>query len=271
MKTILSFSGGLDSIYVLWKELNETSNDVTAVFHLSGLITGEQMSLYSVKGVEPVEVLEQQWVAVQQMKSVIEENSRSFTLEKAIYDPKYINTINVQYNHGSVFRTAYAVENINAGLFDRYVTGHCRDNDGYTASLSSTWRPGTASSLSVEYFKQHASRGEIVFPLLAMNYSTANAIAELPQSLVDVQASYLGQTDPQTSYKYCIQVYAKTLLLEGKTPAQIYDIITEKSVIPGGMWRTQKRWLADVVPQYKTNLHVDWPMPDWGTSYKVPE
>jgi hypothetical protein len=270
MKTLLAYSGGLDSIYVLWKELTQTSNDVTAVFFDSSTITEDQRILFSMKGVDPVSYSEEQWIACLQSCEVIMGATRSFELQKMSYNPAYINPTQVQYNHGAVFRTAAAVDSLNNGTFDRYVTGHCRDNDGYTASLSVSWRPGTASSLSLEYFKAHATRGEFAVPLYDMQYTTANALYDLPQELIDVQSAVLMGANDNTHYKWAMQTYARRLLVEGKTTAQIYDIITEKSVLPNNVWRSQKRWLSNEVPEYVSDLSVDWPMPNWASSYTVP-
>lgn len=270
MKTLLAYSGGLDSIYVLWKELTETSNDVTAVFFDTQNITNDQKTLFSMKGFPDATSSNAQWLSVLESASVMQQTVRQFELQQVFYDPQYINPTQVQYNHGAVFRTAYAVEKLNDSTFDRFVTGHCRENDGYTASVSPTWRPGTASSLSLDYFKAHANRGQFAVPLYDMQYTTAYAIRDLPEALLNVQSCVLLGDNTNAEYKWAMQTYARRLLVEGKTPAEIYDIITQKSVMPNNMWRSQKRWLSEEVPEYQTNLSVDWAMPNWAGSYTVP-
>jgi hypothetical protein len=270
MKTLLAFSGGLDSIYVLWKELTETSNDVTAIFFDSSSITENERLSFSIKAVEDGKYATSTWQNVQDLCAVIQQSTRPFTVVKQLYDAQYLTTVEVQYNHGAVLRTAAAIDKLNSNEYDRFVTGHCRDNDGFSASLSPSWRPGTASSLSVQYFKAHATRGSIVFPLYDMQYTTAYALSELPQPWIDMIQYHPISEFKNSNYKYAVQTYAKRLLVEGNTPAQIYDIITQKSVMPNNMWRSQKRWLSDEVSEYKATVDVDWPMPNWASSYTVP-
>lgn len=269
MKSLVALSGGLDSVYALWKELQFTSNDVTAVYFDSGRITFNEILMFSMKGFYGPGENEGYWQSCQQLASAIEPLTRPFNLVRMYQDISYVNASQVQYNSNDVMFTALATNELNNGNYDRFVTGHCRDNDGFMVSRSPSWRPGTATSLCRQYFQTHATRGEIAFPLYDMNYNKAYALVELPQSILDVQITVAPSRDLST-FKYAMRTYVSNLLVESYTPAQIYDIIGQKSTMPNNMWRSARRWMADEIPEYQAELDVDWPMPVWSTGYVVP-
>jgi tRNA(Met) C34 N-acetyltransferase TmcA len=49
MKTVLTFSGGIDSTYVLWKLLSETQDEITAIFISSDNLSPADFSRYDLR------------------------------------------------------------------------------------------------------------------------------------------------------------------------------------------------------------------------------
>lgn len=274
MKSIVAFSGGLDSVYVLYKELTETSNDVTAVYFVTGDYLYNIRQKYKVNALTTPAQSAELANKIVDLVDVIKSKTRPFDLAIVPYDMSKIVRIENGSNHASVLRVKWAIDRINAGMADRFVAGHCRDNDGALADNAETQKTDTASSLSMDAFKALATRGEYALPLQDVNYTIAHAYAELPQELLDAHLSCdssatIGPCG--VCYKCSMHQYAKGKLASGMTPDQFFEHTMSKSMISPGMWRSERRWLAEEVPTYQTDITNDWPMPEFPTSYKVSE
>lgn len=275
MKTLVAFSGGLDSIYVLWRELVNTNNEVTAVFYNGDKITNELRDEFNVLNVEDKNFCNIRWIQLQKITNAMMAETRQFQVMKESYDPVFLNKEDKCFNHGAALRTAMAVRRINNGEYDKLVSGVCRDNDGYQINRNSFVRNETASSLMTKYFIKHARRGELSLPLLDMKYTTANALSELPKHIVQLNRSCTSSLLSNAiacnyCYKCLMHSYSHHLLSEGKTPDEIYDIYTEKSLQADGSWRSQKAWICEEIPSDLENSKRTFPMPEWGHSYIVP-
>jgi hypothetical protein len=274
MKSIVAFSGGLDSIYVLWKELTETSNEVTAVYFVTPSDVMRLKEKYKFQAYTNQMQSDSLSLRMTGLADVIANKTRPFHMAIVPYDLSKVVRPENGSNHAAVLRVKWAVDRINAGLADRFVSGHCRDNDGFSAKAHTTQQPATASSLSMDAFKKYATRGEYALPLQDMNYTIANAYAELPQELIDINLSCESAAfqDPcGRCYKCRMHQLAKDKLASGMTPEQFFAYTVSKNELPNGMWRSQKVWIAEEIPDYVPETDQDWPMPTWATSYKVPE
>lgn len=278
MKTILTFSGGLDSIYALWLELTTTDNEVTAVYYSAEDFSFEYLKNLNTVEIENKETSPLRWYYVQQIAEVMRSVApRSFTLVKEKYDPSYLDP-NASLNFGPTFRAAHVVRDINDGKYDRFISGINRDNDGWFINNPVVTNNDSASSNIMDYFIAHAIRGEIAFPLMEVNYTPAMAFSELPPALLEVYRSCqinLKSTKDNTCdlcYKCMMHKYVKRLMSEGKTPSEIYELYTDKSTLPNGKWKSQKIWLAEEIPGYNTALGWNniYDVPRWGHYYKVP-
>ena len=272
MKSIVAFSGGLDSIYVLWKELVETSNEVTAVYFVTPQVVETIKVKHKLQAFTNAGLSESLATKMVSLANAIQLQTRQFDIAIVPYDLSKV--VRSGSNHAAILRVKWAVDRINAGLADRFVSGHCRDNDGFSAKAADTQESATASSLSMDVFKMLATRGEYALPLQDMNYTIANAYAELPQELIDINLSCESaafQEPCGVCYKCRMHQLAKTKLASGMTPSQFFDYTVSKNELPNGMWRSQKVWIAEEIPEYVPETNQDWPMPTWATSYKVPE
>ena len=272
MKTIVNFSGGLDSIYVLWKELTTTDNEVTAVYYSGENLTREQISEFPSLQITTGKPAALRWMYCQQIAEVMKKETRDFTLVKEMYDLSLLDE--AEYAYSPLFRTLHSVEDINAGQYDRMISGISRDNDGWYIKGEND---SSSSYRSMDCFIKKATRGEIAFPLLDSEYTPAHAFVELPESLLAIHRSCdtnlysTKNISCHNCYKCHMHKYARKLMSEGKTPAEIYDIYTERSMMPNGMWKSQKIWLAEEINHHKPDIENNiYPVPKWGTYYKVP-
>jgi hypothetical protein len=276
MKTLLAFSGGIDSIYLIWKELRETNHEVTAVFYTGERIDTEMRNELHVLNLEDRKFADVRWVQIQKMAKAIEDVTRPFSIIREAVDPDLLDQQNKLFNHAASLRTAMAVRHLNAGLYDRFVAGSSIDNDGYLINKHSFIANETASSLMTKYFLKNAKRGELCLPFCDSEYTVAEAIQNLPDWLVAMNRSCQAMLSSNANscnqcYKCMTHEYARELLTEGKTTKEIFDLYMQKSKMPDGTWRSQQVWISEEVPCNISSPINTMPMPQWGHSVKIGE
>jgi hypothetical protein len=109
MKSLVTFSGGIDSTYVLWKLLTETNDDITAVYFDFSQIGVDMKTEKNAVKIHQLEVL------VERLKAV-----RNFTF---IHHIAKNDEIIPQLEHKLLFAIKYAAPYINDGTYDRLVSG----------------------------------------------------------------------------------------------------------------------------------------------------
>jgi 7-cyano-7-deazaguanine synthase in queuosine biosynthesis len=274
MKTLLAFSGGIDSIYLLWKELRETNHEVTAVFYTGENINTDMRNDLKVINVEDRKFADVRWVQIQKMAQAIMDVTRPFSIIREAIDPALLDEENTLFNHAAAHRTAMAVQHLNAGLYDRFVAGSSIDNDGYLINKYGFVANETASSLMMKYFLKNAKRGKLCLPFCDSEYTVAEAIQNLPDWLVAMNRScQLMHSSTVNACNHCYKCmtheYARELLAEGKTTKEIFDLYMQKSKMPDGTWRSQQVWIAEAVPCNIVSPIDTMPMPQWGRSVKI--
>ena len=257
MKTLITFSGGLDSTYSLWKLLSETSDEVTAVF-------------INVENIEPGLALRYDLRAFSGSDSTtaaiaaqwLQTNVRSFNFVSQPFDASHVVRGVGNANSPQTYIARYAIPRINSGEFDRLICTSEKENDGWSngGSINSR-RPGSVAAR--EIFVAGATRGSIEFPLITSNYTQANAIAEMPSALMDIVALCPVEND---GYKCMKKRWFQNLLDQGKTPAQCYDIWYQKCTSYQNKWFTMKTWLYDVAPDDNNTWGT---LPQWPTNYSA--
>jgi len=274
MRTLLAFSGGIDSIYLLWKELKETNNEITAVFYTGEKINTEMRNKLKVLNLEDKMFSDVRWIQIQIIANAIMRDTRQFSIIREAIEPEFLDKENTLFNHAAALRTAMAVKHLNSGLYDRFVAGSCIDNDGYIINKNEFIANETASSLMTKYFIKNAKRGELCLPFCDEEYTVAEAIKKLPEWLVAMNRSCLQTLSMKITacnqcYKCMMHEYARTLLSEGKTTKEIFDIYMQKSIMPDGTWRSQKVWIAEEIPSILSPTINTMPMPQWGHSIRI--
>lgn len=279
MKTLVAFSGGVDSLYVLWNELTKTNHEVTAVFYTGEKIDSAMRNKFNIINVESQAFANARSIQLKDIADKIMKATRQFTFIKESIEPELLDTDidnPLLLNHAATLRTAMAVKKINAGTYDCFLTGISKDNDGYLIKRNGFKNNESASSLAMKYFIKNAKRGELRMPLCDSDYTVAQAIKELPDWLVAINRSCqmtLSSTITACNncYKCITHEYARDLLKDGKTLQEIYNLYMKKSILPNGQWKSQQVWIAEEVPCGLASDIVSYPEPDWGHSYKVPE
>ena len=278
MKTLLAFSGGIDSIYLLWKELRETDNEITAVFYTGEKIDEDMREKFKIINVEDKRFADIRWVQLQKMVKAIADETRQFSFIREPLDPQFLdkNTDNKNlFNHAASLRVATAVRHINAGTYDRFAVGTAIDNDGFPINKQGFRANESASSLITKYFIANAKRGELYMPFCDYGYTVAEAFQYLPDWLIAMNRSCaipLSNVNAcNQCYKCMTHEYARTLLAEGKTTKEIFDLYMQKSKMPDGTWRSQQVWIAEAVPCNIVSPIDTMPMPQWGHSVKIEE
>lgn len=279
MKTLLAFSGGIDSIYLLWKELTETNNEITAVFYTGEKIDTEMRNNFNVLNVEEKMFAQVRTVQLQKIASEIMKQTREFVFITEAIDPVFLDTDTNNkklLNHAATLRTAMGVRDLNDGKYDRFAAGSCIDNDGYLINKNGFVANETASSLMTKYFIKNAKRGELHLPFCDEEYTVAEAIENLPDWLVAMNRSCQLMLSSNINacnqcYKCLTHEYARMLLSEGKTTKEIFDIYMKKSIMPDGTWRSQQVWIAEEIPSVLSPTINTMPMPQWGHSVRIEE
>jgi len=256
MKTLITFSGGIDSTYALWKLLTETQDEVTALALSTETLTEAmrlRFDLRSFQGVDVAETVE----AANWLKA----NVRNFTLVVHNFDPTYAVKGYGNVNSPQTYTVRYAVSRINAGEFDRLLCTSEKENDGWSnGGTISTRRPGSMAARDI--FVATATRGTVEFPLISSDYTQANAFAELPIGLLAI----IDNDGPDDqSFKAMKRRWIKAQLASGKTPSQVWDLYYQNCTVYQGKWFSMKHWINGIEPTDQNT----WSMPEWPASYTV--
>jgi hypothetical protein len=257
MKTLITFSGGLDSTYALWKLLTNTSDEVTAIYINTQNIDGAWRIRYDLRAFSGVNN-----ALTNQAAQWLQTNGRSFTLIDQPFDTNYVVRGVGNPNSPQTYITRYAVPRVNAGEYDRLICTSEKENDGWSNGGSiETRRPGSMAARDI--FAASATRGSIEFPLIASDYTQATALAEMPAELLAIVN--VCQLD-DTSYK-CMKIHwFQNLLDQGKTQAEIYALWYQNCTAYNNRWFPMKTWLSgDVASDDNT-----WAaLPQWPTSFST--
>lgn len=256
MKTVIAFSGGLDSTYVLWKLLSSTDDEVTAIHvDTTGVSpsTRYRYDLRAFDGGNDNAQLVVDW---------LQANVRSFTYIRHDFDEAYVVRGIQDVNNTQTYLVRYLATLINDGQYDQLVCCPEKENDGYAnGGTIFSRRPGGMAARDL--FISLATRGKIDFPLIETNYTQAVALKGLPK---DLSAIVYAQGTSQFGFKLQKKMWFQTLVWSGKTPEEIWDIYYAKCTAVPGKWHSMKFWVLGQEPTEATT----WDMPTWPSSYEVP-
>jgi hypothetical protein len=279
MKTVLPFSGGLDSTYCAWSILSSTDDDLTLVFlDLSNSPDGV-LDTYGYANVTKKDVNAFSKYSVQKIHAWLSKNVRPCSLVFIDLDQMMLSEN--KRNGSSAIQCLFPllVEKVNSGEFDRIISSHERENDGGANGGSRVGedgklKRGIGAKRTLEYFESNAVRGSYDFILLEKKYTQANAIKELPAELYNFTVSCdnvkngigCGECFKCNKRKFfCDQIES------GMSVDAIYDkYIAQCSV--DGRWWSMKNWIGVYMPTINSQIvKKTWNMPDWPSSYKVQE
>jgi 7-cyano-7-deazaguanine synthase in queuosine biosynthesis len=226
MKTVVAFSGGLDSTLVLWKLLTETDEEITAVY-LDGQGVDDDIMTSKSEG---------QFVRAQKVVEELQK-IRPFTLIKYTINSEEVTE---EIHHKILLFIQYAAPFINDGTYDKLV--HCATYEDHHQKLYSHLEYTPTYYAAKRLFDKLCTRGIYSNPLVTdtwyTKYTRAYALKDLPENLKNIVAScvnisYNISTDTYDACGSCskclIDKKFKEFLEAGKTPAEILEWKEQKS------------------------------------------
>jgi 7-cyano-7-deazaguanine synthase in queuosine biosynthesis len=267
-KTIMPFSGGLDSTYALWKTLRETDDAVTVV-----TITGQHHDTRKPLRASAGLLSPHGWEKAKQVADAVAAATRAFSFEVKEVNAD-LDTNQFVPGVGQV-SLRMATDRVNSGEFDCVAATYEMDNDGTLWGGTKSFQFLTSAMVAHENFKRYATRGRIEFPLIEMGYTQAVALRDLPPSLYAlafscdrgvVEGAACGRC-----YKCCKRKFFKILLDGGQTVDDIRNLWRDRSTTPDG-WVPMKLWLGEYIPEYLSWWDPDtppYPMPSYPQAYEV--
>ena len=252
MRTLMGFSGGLDSTYVLWKLLTTTNHQITVVhINFDSELASIQYPNYRFGGYD--DPCSKKIAAIKKKKMLkvldwLRSNVRSFNYQELEVEERYLSKD--LPNCSNSFMSFYAAEQINENLFDKIVFSMEKENDGSSLSFSIN-----GSTTAYRIFYNIAKRGSISFPLLDMNYHQGYAIKELPKDLYKLTRSCNHIDEFGNECNVCFKCrkreYFSAQLNNGKTLTEIYDQYIKESYVDDDKWLSLKSWLMKYDEVYK--------------------
>lgn len=262
MKTFVSFSGGMDSTYLLWKLLSETTDEIIALNLDVDNTDPYIVRKYGLRAFTHEGGSSAHADKIHNIAQYLKTNVRDFTLVKEPISVEFLSRDINSPNNPPGYLTRYAVQKINNGEIDRFCCSNEWENDGHAhgGTIGRNRRPG--AWVAREIFEATATRGSIEFTLLDMDYNQSYALAEMPKELIDM----IRYPKSKNEFKNTKVSWFKRQLNEGKTPAEIGAMAKAKCMLPNGKWHSMKSWINDEEP----NDSNTWDVPTWPSSYTVP-
>tara|TARA_R110002126_G_scaffold204390_1_gene351792 strand:- start:2415 stop:3230 length:816 start_codon:yes stop_codon:yes gene_type:complete len=267
MKTIIGNSGGLDSTYALWKLLSGTAEEVTVVLLNTDDLTPQIRTKYDVRSFNSGQSNKRRSSRVRSIVDWLSTNVRPCTLAEVNIDASLLNR-GVEYpNNPQTVIVDWAIGKINANLADKVVVTTERENDGFSNGGTIAGRaPGALAARN--RFVDNATRGQLSFMLLDIDYHQGMAIREMPADLFALTRSCDNPAPEPCGicFKCSKRKFFAEAISGGKSDDEIRTYIASKSELPDGRWMTMKNWLKDDVLTYVGGGDKTWDMPVWPSS-----
>ena len=244
MKTLVLWSGGADSTFLLNKLLTETSDEVTTL-------------TFGGQGFASTETTQEQLLNLPKLEAELQKVRPFFTTR--------INFADLNISNPSVSRhyytsfVSYAAPLLNDGTYDRIASGRTWEQHDQTVIPSLNIRGLPSTFAAHRLFKKSATRGSLWEPLITHDfvnkYGRYHALTMLPQNLANEIVSCAVSTYDQTSSKYvaCGHCYkcmwdrkVNGFIAEGFGPDEIGFYRRSKSLQYGGgrnLSAVMRHWL----------------------------
>lgn len=206
MKSLIAFSSGYDSLYIAWKYLTETDNDITLCFFDYSMVT--QIPKHGYGGFQLYNNLSHKINSINSHR-YLKNNIRDCNLRihvQTFMSPKF--------DHARQFVNT-AVNWINDNEYDEIVHGS-----------SGLYSP--RAKIVQKEFDKNAKRGRISFPLIENKKTIADLIYELPEDLQPYAISCNAPDAVMSECGECHKCYRNQIIKQqkilGKTPQEAYGI-----------------------------------------------
>lgn len=231
------WSGGLDSTYLLWRTAVTTSDEIVVIHKREEFDTVFERAKSLIREFEvrikPLHsfiVLDHDFITEYKLPIALRQGARQPSWPLA----------------------AYAAQLCEQGKVDKLLSGHEIDNDG----LRGLKREDGSLVPGVEYmrdiFRANTTKGSIEFPLLETKYTSATAMALLPQFLYDLTLSCLRpcQGAPCGGCAKCIKRRLLAQQLDsGLSTDEVYNWVLSQSSVNTGLYWGMKQWIWRYMPE----------------------
>lgn len=209
MKTIMSFSGGLDSTYMLYKTLKETDDEVYAFY----------LDMMDCPGTSFMHKQYMEQVCAMKVAQWMNDNVRPFKFD--IYDvgQKFF------YEKLPMMEALYfAIPYLNENLYDRFLMAWSAEDCG-------TFGQEVRNAMWYR-FEQHATRGKMEFPLLEQDIGRLEQYLKLPKEVIPLMGDCASINVDGTKCGSCQKCKVKTRYFkqyeEGMSVKEILDEVKKK-------------------------------------------
>lgn len=244
MKTLLLWSGGADSTFLLHKLLTETDDEVTAMtFGGRGFASTEETP-------EQLRHLPKLELELQKI--------RPFTTTRVEFDISSISDFSIA-RHFYTFFVYYAAPFLNDGVYDRITSGRTWEQHDQTVIQSLNIRGMPSTFAAHRLFRKLVNRGSLWEPLITHDfverYGRYHALTALPNNLSNliVSCSIADYDEELERYIPCGKCYkcmwdrkVRELIAEGYGAREIDFYRRAKSLQYGGgrnLSATLRLWL----------------------------
>ena len=186
MKTIMSFSGGLDSTYMLYKTLTETNDDVYA-FYLDMTNCPDTTFMHK-------QYMEQ--VCAMKLAEWMQNNVRPFKFDIVHIGEQFF------YEKLPMMQALYfAIPYLNKNLYDRFLMAWSAEDCGVFGNevRNAMWYR----------FEQHAKRGTMEFPLFDQNIGRLEQYLKLPKEVLPFLGDCKSINEDHTKCGVCHKCWVK--------------------------------------------------------------
>jgi hypothetical protein len=231
-RTLLTFTGGIETTYIAWKLLSETQDEVTGIYLY--LPVRENVRLFDgdINHFNKVKPLINELNKIRPFNVIVKKCSPSELTE--------------ELNHYYTYFINFAAPLLNNNIYDRIATGRTWEQAGQKI-LSDPNLNGSPSAIAGQrLFDKLVNRGSLWNPLVThdyhQNFTKAHALLELPEHILSKTFSCIAPlADSSGDLHACGSCYKclwiktiKQKLSEGMTPEQIDAWRIEKSYEYGG-------------------------------------
>jgi hypothetical protein len=261
-KTLIAFTGGWDSTLILWKLLNETDDEITAVYLDSQFV---KTDIGTIK----------EYVQFIRAQKVVDELRKIRNFEFIPYKIKPSDITEELYLKYLQF-VQYAAPFINNGTYDKLVHGASYEDVSCKVIPHLEYFP--TYYVVERLFNRLCTRGELYEPLIKdktwyQNYTRAYAMKELPSSIKTTIASCdIPKYDNDVKdfvdcgeCRKCLEnKLVSNMLNEGKTPEEIFqwrmqknrEYGTDKLMAPLPFWIRKEAGLDSVTPDKEVVTNI---------------
>jgi hypothetical protein len=230
MKTVLLFTGGLDSTYLAYRILQDTSDELYLY-----VLTPKTFSPYNPSWLAPPNHTQKILNVISELKRI-----RNFNV---IYEKVNNEEMSFELDNPIAYAFYKIIPKINDGTYDRISTGHSHDHCSmkYFKYLDILGVGG--DKIAKKMFEQNAKRGSFWFPFMThdihQKYGRYHAIKNLPENIRKLTVSCLPvraiETGPCGKCGKClINNVTNELIEKGYNAEDIQCWMEEKSLEYGG-------------------------------------